>query len=71
MIIKRMQTILNIFTESGELESSSITEQYTIEPEKGKLLQNIKTGAITACLVCVNKKEKINNYTEIEDPSAR
>lgn len=71
MIIKRMQTILNIFTESGELESSNITEQYTIEPEKGKLLQNIKTGAITACLVCVNKKEKINNYTEIEDPSAR
>jgi hypothetical protein len=71
MIIKRMQTILNIFTESGELESSSITEQYTIEPEKGKLLQNIKTGAITACLVCVNKREKVNNYTEIEDPSAR
>ena len=70
MIIKRIQTISNTFTESGELESSIISEQYTLEPEKGKFLKNIKTGTLTACLVCVNKKEKLNNYVEVEDPSA-
>lgn len=69
MIIKRIQTISNIFNESGELESSVTTEQYTIEVSRGKLLQNIKTGEVTTCLVCVNKKEKINNYIEIDDPN--
>ena len=70
MIIRRIQTISNTFMESGELESSIVAEQYTMEPEKGKLLKNLKTGALTACLVCVNKKEKLNNYIEVEDPSA-
>lgn len=70
MTIKRIQTISNIFKESGELEYSITTEQFTLEADKGKLLQNTKTGEITACLVCVNKKEKLNNYIEIEDPNA-
>lgn len=79
MIIKRIQTISNIFTESGELESSTTLEQFTLQPEGEKLLKNIKTGAVTAGVVCVNKKNKLNNYIEIshkvdslenEDPNA-
>ena len=70
MIIKRLQTILNTFNEAGDLETSVTTEQYTLTPESGKLLQNLKTGAITSCLVCVNKKDKLKNYTEIDNPNA-
>ena len=41
MIIKMLQTITNTFSESGDLESSYTSEQYTIQPEKGKFLKNI------------------------------
>lgn len=65
MIIKRIQTISNIFTESGELESSTVFEQFTLQPEGEKLLKNLKTGALTAGVVCVNKKDKLNSYIEV------
>jgi hypothetical protein len=64
-----LQTIANTFSESGDLESSYTSEQYTIQPEKGKFLKNIKTGEITSCIVCVNKKDKLKNYIEIDNPN--
>ena len=69
MIIKILQTISNTLTLDGQLERSYTTESYTIRPEEGKLLKNILTGEITSCMVCVNKKNKIQNYVEIDDPS--
>lgn len=69
MIIKILQTISNTFSESGKLESSYSSEQYVICAEEGKLLKNIKTGDITSSLVCLNKKDKIKNYIEVEVPS--
>lgn len=70
MIIKQLQTILNTFSESGELESTCTIDRYTIQPDSGKLLRNIKTGETTAYAVCVNKKKKLDNYIEIDDPKA-
>lgn len=70
MIVKILQTISNTLTLDGQLEQSYTTESYIIRPEEGKLLKNILTGEITGCMVCVNKKNKIQNYIEIDDPSA-
>ena len=69
MIIKILQTISNTFSESGKLESSYSSEQDVFCGEEGKLLKNIKTGDITSSLVCLNKKDKIKNYIEVEVPS--
>lgn len=70
MTIKLLQTISNVFLENGELETSYSSECYMIQPKPGKLLQNIKTGETTAYAVCVNKKKKLENYIEIDDPKA-
>ena len=70
MIIKMLQTISNILTLDGQLEQTTTSESYTIRPEEGKLLKNILTGEVTSCLVCVNKKAKLQNYVEIDDPKA-
>lgn len=70
MKIKILQTISNTFSEDGTLEYSYSSEQFTIRADEGKVLKNIKTGEITSSLVCVNKKEKIKNYIEVEIPKA-
>jgi hypothetical protein len=70
MIIKLLQTISNVFSEDGTLESSISSECYTIQAENTKLLKNIKTGETTRFVVCVNKKSRIKDYIEVEDPKA-
>ena len=70
MKIKILQTISNTFSEDGTLESSYSSEQFIIRADEGKVLKNIKTGEITSSLVCLNKKEKIKNYIEVEIPKA-
>jgi hypothetical protein len=70
MIIKILQTISNTFSEDGNLESSYSSEHFVIKAEDGKLLKNLKTGEITSSLVCLNKKDKIKNYIEVEVPKA-
>lgn len=67
MIIKILQTISNTLSEDRKLESSYTSECYTLQAEKGKILKNIRTGLTTNSVVCVNKKEKIENYIEIDD----
>ena len=69
MIIKILQTISNTFSEDGNLESSYSLERFVIKAEDGKLLKNLKTGEITSSIVCLNKKDKIKNYIEIEIPN--
>ena len=64
-----LQTISNTFSEDGNLESSYSSERFVIKAEDGKLLKNLKTGEITSSLVCLNKKDKIKNYIDIEIPN--
>lgn len=68
MIIKILQTISNTFSEDGTLESSYSSERFVIKAEDGKLLKNLKTGEIISSLVCLNKKDKIKHYVEVEVP---
>lgn len=70
MTIKILQTISNTLTLDGKLEQTHTSEIYTLKPDEGKVLKNILTDEITRCIVCVNKKNKIQNYIEIDDPSA-
>lgn len=69
MKIKILQITTNILTEDRQVESTSITETFVIEAEKGKVLKNIKTGQISRSLVSVSKKSKIEEYVEITDPN--
>lgn len=70
MKIKFLQTISNVFSENMDLESTSSTEYYVLQAEEGKLLKNSKTGKTTRYAVCVDKKRKIADYIEIDDPNA-
>jgi hypothetical protein len=70
MTIKILQTISNTLTLDGQLEQTHTSESYVIKPDEGKLLKNVLTGEITSCLVCVNKKAKLQNYVEVDDPKA-
>lgn len=65
-IIKTTTTIMN---EERVIESSSSSETFRIIPEKNKILKNIKTGQITRAHVCVNKKSKVADYVELDDPA--
>lgn len=69
MKIKIVQTTTTIMSEERIIESSSITENFVIEPEAGKVLKNIKTGQIIRSRVCVNKKTKTADYIEVADPN--
>ena len=55
--------------EERVIESSSSSETFRIIPEKNKILKNIKTGQITRAHVCVNKKSKVADYVELDDPA--
>ena len=70
MTIKILQQISNILTLDGQLEQTNTSESFIISPENGKLLKNVLTGEVIDCWVCVNKKSKIQNYIEIDDPKA-
>ena len=65
-IIKTTTTIMN---EERVIESSSSSETFRIIPEKNKILKNIKTGQTTRAHVCVNKKSKVADYVELDDPA--
>lgn len=70
MKIKILQTISNTFSEDMELEKSIVSESYLLQADAGKLLKHSKTGKTTRYTVCVNKKSKIADYIEIDDPNA-
>ena len=69
MKIKIIQTTTTIMNEDRLVESTSTTESFVLEAEEGKVLKNIKTGQIIRSRVCVNKKTKAADYTEINDPN--
>lgn len=69
MKVKIIQTTMTTMDENRNIESTATTENFVIEPEKGKILKNIKNGKITRAYVCVTKKSKIADYIEIDDPS--
>ena len=68
MIIKIIRTTTEILNEDKKVESVSTTESYVITPEKNKILKNITTDRIIRASACVNKKSKIAEYIEIDDP---
>ena len=69
MKITIVQTTTTIMNEERLIESSSVTENFVIEPEAGKVLKNIKNGQIIRSRVCVNKKAKTADYIEVADPN--
>jgi hypothetical protein len=53
------------------LESTFTTDTFMITTTSTKVLKNNKTGdIIMSGRVCVNSKDKIADYSEIENPNA-
>lgn len=68
MTIKIIRTTTEILNEDKKVESVYITESYVITPDKNKILKNINTDRLLRASACVNKKSKIAEYVEIDDP---
>jgi hypothetical protein len=69
MTIKIIRTTTEILNEEDKkVESVYTTESYVITPEKNKILKNINTDRLLRASACVNKKSKIAEYVEIDDP---
>lgn len=68
MKIEIIKTTTTIMSEDRVIKSSSSTENFRIIPDTNKIIKNIKTGQITRAHVCVNKKNKIADYIELDDP---
>lgn len=69
MTITTIQTITNILDEAGIIKSTSKVESYILTPAENKVLKNIRTGEIITTRICVNRKAKISDYIELEDPN--
>lgn len=68
MNIKIVQTTITTMREDRTVESTSSTENFVLEAEAGKVLQNITNGEIIRSRVCVTKKAKLADYIEVTDP---
>jgi hypothetical protein len=68
MNIKIVQTTITTMREDRTVESTSSTESFVLEADSGKVLKNIATGEIIRSRVCVTKKAKLADYTEVADP---
>ena len=66
MKINIIQTITNILEEDRTLIKSIESESYTLIPESGKALKNIKTGKIFNGPINIGTGGKVKDYTEIE-----
>lgn len=71
METKLIRTTILTMDLDENLESTFTTDTFMITTTGTKVLKNIKTGdIIMSGRVCVNSKDKIADYIEIENPNA-
>jgi hypothetical protein len=69
MTIKIIEIITNILDENRNVETSSIRESYVLVPDAHKVLKHVKTGEIITTRLMIDRKSRIKNYIEVDNPN--